>query len=40
MNLSMAYIADMLNESKPNRPLRSVGSSQLEMGWILVIWDT
>ncbi len=25
------YIADMLNEYKPNRPLRSLGSSQLEI---------
>ncbi len=32
INLSMAYIADKLNEYKPNRTLRSVGSSQLEMG--------
>ncbi len=25
------YIADMLTEYKPNRPLRSLGSSQLEI---------
>ncbi len=29
--LGPKYIADMLTEYKPNRPLRSVGSSQLEM---------
>ncbi len=29
--LGPKYIADMLNEYKPNRPLRSVGSSQLEI---------
>ncbi len=29
--LEPKYIADMLTEYKPNRPLRSVGSSQLEM---------
>ncbi len=28
--LGPKYIADMLIEYKPNRPLRSVGSSQLE----------
>ncbi len=28
--LGPKYIADMLTEYKPNRPLRSVGSSQLE----------
>ncbi len=29
--LGPKYIADMLTEYKPNRPLRSVGSSQLEI---------
>ncbi len=29
--LGSKYIADMLTEYKPNRPLRSVGSSQLEI---------
>ncbi len=29
--LGPKYIADMLTEYKPNRPLRSLGSSQLEM---------
>ncbi len=29
--LGPKYIADMLTEDKPNRPLRSIGSSQLEI---------
>ncbi len=29
--LGSKYIADMLTEYKPNKPLRSVGSSQLEI---------
>ncbi len=29
--LGPKYIADMLTEYKPNRPLRSLGSSQLEI---------
>ncbi len=29
--LGLKYIADMLTEYKPNRPLRSLGSSQLEI---------
>ncbi len=31
LNIVSKYIADMLNEYKPNRPLRSLGSSQLEI---------
>ncbi len=31
INLSMAYIADMLNKYKPYRPPRSLGSSHLEI---------
>ncbi len=30
-SLGHKYIADMLTEYKPNRPLRSLGSSQLEI---------
>ncbi len=31
LGLGPKYIADLLTEYKPNRPLRSLGSSQLEI---------
>ncbi len=34
--LGPKYIADMLTEYKPNRPLRSLGSSQLEIPRVLL----
>uniref|UniRef100_A0A8C1P678 Reverse transcriptase domain-containing protein n=1 Tax=Cyprinus carpio TaxID=7962 RepID=A0A8C1P678_CYPCA len=33
-DLEPKYIADMLTEYKPNRPLRSLGLSQLEIPWV------